>query len=96
MRCCFSFGRAFGERGFTSGVPARFEAGRPAFEPALFWENRTMCTNSEPKTIQHWRALATTYMAEHKCRWAEACLAIKKKYPEAREAFGAPPALASG
>jgi signal peptide peptidase SppA len=36
------------------------------------------------------REMAAAYQEKHKCRWSEATLAIKKKYPEAREAFGAP------
>lgn len=35
--------------------------------------------------------LARDYQKEHKCRWSEACLAIKKRYPESRAVMGAPP-----
>ena len=37
-----------------------------------------------------YRQLANVYMREHKCRWTEACLAIKKRFPESRASFGAP------
>lgn len=37
-----------------------------------------------------YRAEALAYQEKHKCRWSEATLAIKKKYPEARVFFGAP------
>ena len=37
------------------------------------------------------RELATQYQEKHKCRWSEACLAIKRRYPESRAVFGAPP-----
>lgn len=37
-----------------------------------------------------YREMALAHQEKHKCRWSEATLAIKKKYPEAREAFGAP------
>lgn len=40
-------------------------------------------------------AMATQYMKEHKCRWSEACLEIKRRYPESRAVFGAPPAKAA-
>jgi hypothetical protein len=47
---------------------------------------------SQSETQTDYREMAREYMKEHKCRWAEACLAIKKQHPEAREFFGAPPA----
>jgi signal peptide peptidase SppA len=34
--------------------------------------------------------LARQYQEKHKCRWSEACLEIKRRHPEAREAMGAP------
>lgn len=37
-----------------------------------------------------YHALAREYQEKHKCRWSEACLEIKRRHPEAREAFGAP------
>lgn len=37
-----------------------------------------------------YRQLAADYQEKHHCRWSEACLAIKKRYPEARDFFGAP------
>ncbi len=42
-------------------------------------------------TVAEAKGLATAYQEKHKCRWSEACLAIKKRHPEARAAFGAPP-----
>lgn len=42
------------------------------------------------KKLEFFRAEAQAYMEKHGCRWSEATLAIKKKYPEARAAFGAP------
>lgn len=36
--------------------------------------------------------LAADYKEKKKCRWSEACLEIKRRYPEARAAMGAPPA----
>ena len=38
-----------------------------------------------------YREMAIAYQKEHGCRWSEACLAIKRKHPEARQAFGAHP-----
>lgn len=38
-----------------------------------------------------YRAMANEYMSQHKCRWSEACLEIKRRYPESRAFFGAPP-----
>lgn len=35
--------------------------------------------------------LADDYKEKYGCRWSEACLAIKRQYPEAGEAFGSPP-----
>jgi hypothetical protein len=40
--------------------------------------------------LEHYRAQAHAYMAAHKCRWSEATLAVKRKFPEACEVFGAP------
>lgn len=40
--------------------------------------------------LAKYRAMAQQYMEKHNCRWSEACLAIKRQYPEARVAFGAP------
>jgi len=37
-----------------------------------------------------YREMAQAYKEKHNCRWSEACLAIKKRYPEARAFFGAP------
>jgi len=42
-----------------------------------------------------YRDLAQAYQKKHKCRWSEACLEIKRKYPESREAFGAPQKMKS-
>ncbi|TWT29314.1 hypothetical protein KOR34_52240 [Posidoniimonas corsicana] len=42
-----------------------------------------------------YRELAEEYMDKHKCRWSDACLAIKRRYPEAIAAFGGPPPLRS-
>jgi hypothetical protein len=36
-------------------------------------------------------AMAEAYMKETGCRWSEACLSIKQRYPAAREVWGAPP-----
>ncbi|MEN1680777.1 MAG: S49 family peptidase [Planctomycetota bacterium] len=38
-----------------------------------------------------YRAMAEEYMAKHKCRWSEACLAVKRKHSDSRASFGAPP-----
>lgn len=38
-----------------------------------------------------YRQLALDYQKDHKCRWSEACLAIKRRNPDARAYFGAPP-----
>lgn len=35
--------------------------------------------------------MAKEYQAKHKCRWSEACLEIKRRHPESRSVFGAPP-----
>ncbi len=35
--------------------------------------------------------MARDYQKERKCRWSEACLEIKRRHPESRAAFGAPP-----
>jgi len=45
------------------------------------------------KTLEKYREQARAYMDDHQCRWSEACLAIKRKYPESRSAFGAPAKL---
>ncbi len=42
------------------------------------------------KTIVDYREMAKAYMDKHKCRWSEACLAVKRHSPEARAVFGAP------
>lgn len=47
-------------------------------------------TAEKKMTLEHARQLANEYMREHGCRWSEACLAIKRKHPEARALFGAP------
>ncbi|QDT75754.1 hypothetical protein [Lacipirellula limnantheis] len=39
---------------------------------------------------EFFHAEALAYQKSHNCRWSEATLAIKKRYAEAREAFGAP------
>ncbi|MGD9632549.1 MAG: S49 family peptidase [Pirellulales bacterium] len=44
----------------------------------------------EPSDVD-FRQLARAYMEKNKCRWAEACLEIKRKYPEAQTFFGLPP-----
>jgi hypothetical protein len=51
----------------------------------------TVANMSGGQRLDHFRQLASEFKQEHKCTWAQACLAIKRKYPEAREAFGAPP-----
>ncbi len=38
-----------------------------------------------------YRQAAVDYQKDHKCRWSEACLAIKRRNPDARAYFGAPP-----
>ena len=43
-----------------------------------------------------YRAMAREYMATNKCRWSQACLAIKKRHPEAIAEFGGPPANLHG
>lgn len=35
--------------------------------------------------------MAKEYQEKHKCRWSEACLEIKRRYPDSRAVFGAPP-----
>ncbi len=40
--------------------------------------------------LSMFRQMAEEYCKEHGCRWAEACLAVKRRYPESRTAFGAP------
>jgi len=47
-------------------------------------------SQSAEKTIEDYRELAEAYREKHNCRWSEACLAIKRRYPESRAAFGAP------
>jgi hypothetical protein len=37
------------------------------------------------------RAMANALSKSEGIRWAEACLEIKKRYPESRAFFGAPP-----
>lgn len=39
----------------------------------------------------NYRAMARDYMREHKCRWSQACLAIKRQHPGALVEFGGPP-----
>jgi hypothetical protein len=39
-----------------------------------------------------YRALAEERMKAKNCRWSEACLWVKRQYPESRAEFGAPPA----
>lgn len=46
---------------------------------------------SDAERLCLFRAMANDYMKEKKCRWSEACLEIKRCYPEARAVFGAPP-----
>jgi len=49
--------------------------------------------STEPKwTIERARAAAQEYMREHGCRWSEACLEIKRRYPETQALFGVPAA----
>jgi hypothetical protein len=44
------------------------------------------------KPAPDFRKLAEEYMEKHQCRWAVACLAIKRRYGAAARAFfGAPP-----
>lgn len=38
----------------------------------------------------HYGELALAYQEKHSCTWREATRQIKKKYPEALEAFGGP------
>lgn len=38
----------------------------------------------------HYSALASAYQEKHSVTWREATRQIKKKYPEALEAFGGP------
>jgi hypothetical protein len=48
---------------------------------------------NEPKVkkdIEYFRQLAHEYMREHGCRWSVACLAIKRRHPEACEVWKAP------
>lgn len=47
-------------------------------------------TSIEQANPNYWQ-MARDYMRETGCRWAEACLEIKRRYPESRESFGAPP-----
>jgi hypothetical protein len=64
------------------------------FSDTIFSGGLIMAVNESeaPKTLADFRALAEQYMREHKCRWSEACLAIKHRYgAAARAAFGAPP-----
>lgn len=35
--------------------------------------------------------MARDYQEKAKCTWAQACLEIKRRYPEARAFWGAPP-----
>ncbi|MDC0934766.1 hypothetical protein OAS39_00665 [Pirellulales bacterium] len=44
----------------------------------------------QTKTAGDYFAMARAIMKERGCRWSEACLEIKRKYPEAAAAFGAP------
>lgn len=46
--------------------------------------------NTPEKKLEFFRAEAQAYMKKHECRWSEATLAIKRRFTEAREAFGAP------
>lgn len=50
-----------------------------------------MAATGEVKTLEHFRQLAREYMREHGCKWSEACLEIKRRYPESRALWGAPP-----
>jgi hypothetical protein len=34
--------------------------------------------------------LARDYQKQYKCRWSEACLMVKRRFPESRALFGAP------
>lgn len=56
--------------------------------------NRLASTASsgEPESTLDYFQLAKDYQQQHKCRWSEACLEIKHRYPESREVFGAPKA----
>ncbi len=49
-----------------------------------------MTTEAKTKLTEY-RAMAHQYMEKHKCRWSEACLEIKRRHPESRAEFGAPP-----
>jgi len=50
-----------------------------------------MTAAEKTKTLDKYREMAQAYMQEYSCRWSEACLAIKRRNPGARAAFGAPP-----
>lgn len=50
---------------------------------------------TDDQKLDTFRAMAKEYMAEKKCRWSEACLELKRRYPEARVAFGAPERIES-
>lgn len=39
----------------------------------------------------NYHQMATDYQKEKKCRWSEACHEIKRRYPDSRATFGAPP-----
>jgi len=45
---------------------------------------------AEAEQIDYFQ-MAKDYQKEKKCRWSEACLEVKKRHPESRAAFGAPP-----
>ena len=55
--------------------------------------NAPVQQNAEDEGAENidYRQMATDYAKEHKCRWSEACLEIKKRHPESRGYFGAPP-----
>jgi hypothetical protein len=48
---------------------------------------------TETMTHSQAKALAEAYKEKHGCTWREACGAIKKTHPEARQAFGMPSEL---
>ena len=45
---------------------------------------------SEEGPVDYYQ-MASDYQKEKKCRWSEACLEIKRRHPESRATFGAPP-----
>jgi hypothetical protein len=57
------------------------------------YTKQQLAAMTEAEQLNLFRKMATQYATEHKCRWSEACLAIKKLYPEARAAFCAPPPI---